>query len=43
MFDNPEANFNLNKGPNINIAVFLPPVMGTGLLTALPEIIYEVL
>lgn len=40
MFDNPPASFNLNKCPSIRMAVFLfPPVIVTGLLTAIPRII----
>lgn len=40
MFDNPPASFNLNKCPSTRIAVFLfPPVIVTGLLTAIPRII----
>lgn len=40
MFDNPLANFNLNKWPNTKIAVFLfPPVIVIGSLTAMPNMI----
>ena len=40
MFDKPLANFNLNKCPNTNIAVFLlPPVIVIGSLTAMPKMI----
>jgi len=40
MFDNPSVSFNLNKCPSTRMAVFLfPPVIVTGLLTAIPRII----